>query len=48
MTLALLAVGEFIGLPKPDAFAFDYDVKNNEIVSARFVDGIIADSRPRG
>ena len=41
LALGLLAAGEFIGLDKPDAFAFVYDLKNKEVVRAQYVDEIV-------
>ena len=36
LTLALFAVGEWLGLKKPDSFSFAYDVVKNQVLSAPY------------
>lgn len=39
--LAFVAAGEWLGLPKPDGFAFAYSIDQNRIVGASHVKRII-------
>ena len=38
LILGLVAVGEWIGLSKPNSFSFAYDVENNQVLGATYVE----------
>jgi hypothetical protein len=40
--LALLSIGDFIGLAKPDAFSFAYNLEDEEMVDEQYVQEIVA------
>ena len=44
LALALLAVGEFLGLERPDSFSFAYDVVDDIIVSEDTAKDVSKDS----
>lgn len=41
LILALLSLGDFIGLAKPDAFSFAYNLEDEEMVDEQYVQEII-------
>jgi len=38
LILALLAIGEWLGLTKPDSFAFAYDLETNQVIGSTYLD----------
>jgi hypothetical protein len=41
LILAIVSAGDFIGLAKPDAFSFAYDIEDKEMVDEEYVQGIL-------